>query len=219
MKNIKIVFFILCFSCGFFFACEKNNLNLTDNQPDSDKMVIAGSYDSTDFYILHTPSIMIIENEIACLFYSGMDSIDIDNNGNFDLKFHSSSQVPDLSGECCNCPDDPDIICDCWPSGRIYKFIQTIEASYQIACDSNSRAISFGLNDTIETWQNWINNNWITLIDIYNFPPPEIIYGNWDSMDDKYLGIRKIDNDTLYGWIKINLSETIAIKEIYLEKQ
>ena len=219
MKNIKFVSWILFFSCGLFFACEKNNLNPIDNQLDLDKIVIAGSNDSNGIYNLYTPTIKIIEKETGCLFYSGFDSIDVDNNGNYDLKFQSRSQVPDLIGECCDCPDDPDIFCDCWPSGRIYKFIQTIEVNFQIACDSSNRAISFELNDTIEIWRNWINNNWITLIDVYNFPPPETIYGNWNSIDDRYLGVRKIDTDTLYGWIKINLSETIEIKEIYLEKQ
>jgi hypothetical protein len=134
------------------------------------------------------------------------------------VNFNSCNQTPDISGEFCDCPNDPDIICDCWPTGRIYKYLTIQDTSFQIACDTHIRAVCFSLNDTIEIRTNWINNGMITLIDIYNFPPPVISFGNWRSDSDKYLGIRKVQNDTTYGWIRLNLSETIEVKELYLEK-
>ncbi len=219
MKNIKSVLWILIFLCGFFLACEKNNVNPTDDYPDLKKIVIAGKYDTVDFYILCSPTIKVIEKMVVCFFYSGIESIDIDNDGYYDLKFHSMTDKPDINNECCDCPIDTTIICDCSTYGRIYKSIQTTEKKIQIACDLGNYAICFKLNDTIETWKYWISGDWIDLIDKHYFPLPEVIRGNWNTMEDRYLGVRKIDNDTLYGWIKLNLSETIEIKEIYLEKK
>ena len=218
MKNMKLVSRILIFSCGFYFACEKNSINLADNDKQESRVVLAGIYDSANFHLKLNPSIKIDEYEIGCLSYSGTESLDIYKDGYPELIFNSKSLLPDISGECCDCPDDPEISCDCWPSGRVYKYIETIDTMYQIACDLDNRAISFEINDTIENCTQWITGSWITLIDIYNFPPPETIYGNWVSVDDRYLGVRKIEADTLYGWIRINLSETIEIKEMYFEK-
>ncbi len=217
MEKAYKLFRILCFFIGFLISCEKDRVN-PDNSDEQKIPVIAGIFDSSGIYSDLSPSMLIAETEKGCLFYTGNGSIDIDNDKNIDMSFNSWNQIPDISGECCDCPDDSDIICDCWPSGRIYKYIHIQDTSFQIACDTNLRAVCFSSNDTIEIWRNWAKKGKITLIDLYNFPPPEISYGNWISDSDKYLGIRKIFNDTTYGWLRLNLSKTIEVKELYLER-
>lgn len=217
MKNGYRIIGVLSLVIGVMISCEKSS-DSPENTDSQDLPVIAGVYNTSDYYYNLSPYMQVVEKETGCLLYTGKDSLDIDNNNVFELILNSWSQVPDIAGECCDCPDDPDVICDCIPTGRIFKYFQIQDTSFQIACDINSRAVCFSLNDTIENWPNWVNTGMITLIDTYNFPPPVISYGNWISDNDMYLGIRKVHGDTTYGWLRLNLSETIEVKELYLEK-
>ena len=213
---------IFCLTTVLNLSCKKENTtpSADDNNPVDEKVktVIAGRSDSTDFYFLLSPPELVEVRETGCLFFSGTDSLDIDGDGKPDLAFHSRTQNPDLTGECCDCPDDPEIFCDCWPTGRIYKFVEVLDTLCNVACDTEKRAWRFELNDTIKASIGWTGSSPVTLIDFYNFPPPETIYGNFDSSENQYLGIRKTGSDTLYGWVRLDLSETIEIDEMYFEK-
>jgi hypothetical protein len=201
----------LIFSC-FLLSCEEDNTFKQNTIPD---YAVAGQYDSTLTYFLVNPPVSIVENKIGCSFYSGSDSIDIDLDNQYDIVFVSNNQVPDWTGVCCDWPEDSTIIYDCWPSGQKSKNAYLIDSGFQLACAENYNLMCFGLNDTIKPGSQWQSKRWMYLSRSSYFPPPEIKSGFWDGNEDRYLGIRRIDQDTLYGWIKINAGETIEIKEVY----
>jgi hypothetical protein len=212
---MKIFTGIICYI--FFlglFSCEK------DNNPEIPasflNYAVCGLYDTAYKYKLLIPSLSIEEKESGCLVFKGRDSLDLDDDLQFDVAFESGTFIPDLSGICCDCPDDPEIICDCWPYGREYMISYVLDSSFQIAISNNYKISCFTEGDTIDNTLSWENKSTLTFKDIQNFPPPPLVTGNWIYDDNRYLGIRKIETDTIYGWIKISISPNIDIKEIFI---
>ena len=212
MKTLARIIYLISF-LGFI-SCEKDNNS--EIQGSFLDFAICGLYDSTYKYKLLIPSLSIEEEESGCLVYKGKDSLDLNDDLQFDVAFESGTFIPDLSGICCECPDDPEIICDCWPYGREYKISYILDSSFQIAISNNYKISCFSEGDTIDNDLSWENKSILTFKDIQNFPPPAMVTGNWIYEEDRYLGIRKIGTDTIYGWIKLNVGQNIEIKEFFI---
>ncbi len=211
--KIHAVILCLIFFTGLF-SCEKDkNPQIQGSVSD---FAVCGLFDSIGTYKLLVPPISIEEKESGCLIFKGNDSVDLDDNQQFDIAFESGSFLPDLTGVCCNCPEDTAIICDCWPTGREYKISYVLDSSFQIAVSGNYKISCFSAGDTINQSLRWENKSALTFRDILNFPPPAIVTGNWIYDDDRYLGIRKTGIDTVYGWIKLRIIPNMEIKEVFI---
>ena len=90
----------------------------------------------------------------------------------------------------------------------------------QISADTNNNVIPIEYGVIINKITTWSKNSTLIMFEAYN--PTDIGTGYWkwwNVKDDKYIGIRFINaNDTIYGWIKVNGSETITFKEIGISK-
>lgn len=180
--------------------------------------VVAGIHDSTGIY--SNKSKIVELNESGCLQYSGLDSIDIDNDLFYDFIFNALYKELDVQGICNPYINlDTSIIWDYWPTGENKVMLEFKNMNFEVACDSNSQIICFNLNDTIEKEYNWENNsNKLFYHYVYSISGDwEEFY--WEVLEDRYLGIRKIGTDTVYGWLKLNIYNTVEIKEIYLQSE
>ncbi len=74
-------------------ACEKNR------EP-SFNGIVAGEYDSASMeHYIFNPEQVIINNEIGCHRYLGIDSVNLDQHADWDLKFRYYL-YNDIVGEC-----------------------------------------------------------------------------------------------------------------------
>jgi hypothetical protein len=202
--TMKFPLLVLVFVSLIFLSCEKD-FERTKNRNE----IIAGEYDSLSmFHYDFNPDRVLIDNEIACHEYLGIDSVNIDNNIRWDLKF-SYYLYNDIMGECCT-----DTIGDC--IGGVY-FEKVIEMTnnYQIHTDSLDWAKPLNYGDIIDSKLNWCDKNKVLLFRLSDLSDLGQGYWKWSiNMDAKYLGIRKIEvSDTVYGWILLDTKETIAIME------
>ncbi len=205
---IKYVFILLV-----FISCKKDNEAKQKIEPILHlDYVVSGIKDTLCINYIFNPVKEIYEKETGCLTYKGFDSIDINNDTKYDFKFETNHQVPDIANICNSCPKNM----DCFPSGHKSKISYILDSSFQIACSDNYNILCFSAGDTINKNFIWKNNGAKVLIDSTYFPLPSTAEGFWIYSEDKYIGIRKIGNDTIYGWIKANTRYNIQIKEVYL---
>lgn len=86
-----------------------------------------------------------------------------------------------------------------------------------------SYADTIPIGDTINRSYNWKNSS-ISLFYSFSGPPPPwgpgyVVYGSFRTANN-YLGFRKIfPNDTIYGWILLDATNTIKIKSYAFEKK
>ena len=203
---MKIVFLLPLFL--LLFSCKKNNgnENIIDKTEKQDLSITAGEQNDTVKYLDFNPDIIVQIKEVSCKSYYGCDSIDFDNDSKYDFKINYSVVYPDLDYSC-GCSGD------CFPSG--YQDIELIRLNtkYQISIDSGRIIHQFSFNDKISE-----NNKWDTSANSYfaNATFPNFMY-KWSNVDNKYIGIRFIDKDTIYGWIRISCHDTITIKDCGLK--
>ncbi len=209
MKKYLSMFIAMILISG----CEKTD------EGHNEKLVIAGITNNSGIHVIANPPI-IIEDEgeeydngsYSGIVKSDMDSIDInqDNKYDFNFSYYFKSSFPN---DC-----DTTILDGCESSGEERTYIQ-IRNNYQIAFNYLDEFFcgvmpkSFALNDTISTYSNWSNTqSWLTL------SCDQITY--WEAEPSpRYLGVRMIAEDTLYGWIKFNYHPgKIQIDEYYFEK-
>jgi hypothetical protein len=192
------------FLSSLLLGCEKN----IDN-PVIKNEIIAGVYDTLKMeYYDYNPDLVLTQDEIGCHQYSGLDSINIDQHSDWDLKFRYYL-YNDIMGECCT-----DTIGDCFGWVFLEKIIE-ISDNYQIHTDYLNWVKPLNSGDIIDSRLNWCDDKTVLLFRLTGVTDPGQGYWNWSNiMEAKYLGIRKIEAlDTIYGWILLDTKETIRIKE------
>ena len=171
------------------------------------QLILAGRHDTSDYYQQHTISIPTAQ--------SSVDSIDINNDGNFDFEFYAVSENGGNGSTISGCSIFPlnnsqvswTYLLDTCTSGG-----NTNVSQIQVVK-------SHKLNDTISNKILWLNNS-LTLsnaITGYGGNPCSS-YGNYNSFNDSgYIGVRVfVNTDTLYGWIKVsNVTYSSLVLQAY----
>jgi hypothetical protein len=161
------------------------------------------------------PSRVVTSNPNIVILAIDDDSMDLDSDGTYDISFNSHTFVPDFSDECCEYPEDTTILYDCWPTGSVNKYMEVLNSGFQIAVSQNNLISSLSEGDRIDGQLAWENNIALTFIYVHIAPPDVVAAGYWQTDEDKYMGVRKIDTDTTYGWIKMSVGDTISISEVF----
>lgn len=213
MKTSKLPRYLAlpAFLFFLFTACERNPVEIKSPVCAG---IIQENEDSWHFY----PAIQIVSEETACKVYSGADTLDVNMDGQPDLRFRWYEQIPDINGECCEIPDDTTVLYDCWPTGYIHGDVSVLNGStVQIAVNDRSWPLALNEGDTIDARYTWTAGTMLTLFSEETFPDNGSS-GNWAGNVEYFMAIRIPDADTLYGWILVNSDQTLGISEFYLEK-
>ena len=206
MRTLFITVCIVAFFCG----CEKND---EPNQK-TEKYIIAGLGDDSNIKKIFPSFISICEKidyhngttyGMTCASNDFLD-LDLDDINDFKFEQNFTTSTP------CNC--DTTILDDCETYGEEESIIKAL-SGFQIAFDSEETIapMKFSLYDTINMYDHWTNEN-------------SSLHFSWDrvrfweySETTGYLGIRMIKQDTIYGWIKIDVTEgLIIIDEYFLDE-
>ena len=200
----KYFIFVIILNLAFS-SCEKEE----DHKP-----VTAGEYD-TDF-IFHefsAPLSIVLIYDSLTNYYNGADSIDLNLDGNFDLKIDQQLQIPHLT-------DDP--------TNQLYPYCRLIPSNgLELAVNiqkypgglGSYRTVewieSLNFQDRIDTISNWSEPNTFRYMWCYPLDSFVYTYGNWYEItnSETYIGFRmKVNTDYKYGWIKVN---ALSRKDIY----
>lgn len=187
----------------FISSC-KDDLNYT--------VVTAGKHDSTYLYREFVPPFVVkVELDTAINFYSGMDSLDINLDGNIDIvistRFNSNGSASKIDGKYI------------YPFYKLYlsNGFEVAVQTMNYACGHGYcnwkdfiAAIDYGTN--ISHFANWSESEteqvlWIEAPDGVDYP-----HGWWTRINNEetYIGIRKKEKGLKnkiyykYGWIKVN---------------
>lgn len=194
MKTLSYFFFITLF---IFSSCSKE---------DTGKIVIAGTYDSDLLYYEFSPPLKVeLSLDTLTDNYMGEDSIDINQDGVYDIIISHRIHLPPESGT---------------PSYDHFTFYRlTLKNGLQVATKLQSYPVGHGQFDDvnwidtlcyktrIDTWSDWSESNETRTM--WAIPPVSTApYGPWYNLtnEEKYIGIRiKIGSRFKYGWIKMNV--------------
>jgi hypothetical protein len=171
MKTLKIASIIIF----LFISCKKDKDTIISNQT-----FRAGVIDSINcYYKRFSPTLSFdyaICNDCPCINYT-KDSLDIDNDNNYDLNIISSYSEQ-------------------WNTAGLPGFITSFGAYIEVTNKSLSIAGPFKYGDTINVKSNWVSQNF----ELYS--SSNMNYSNWrNNTGDHYLGYRfLIDKDTVYAW-------------------
>lgn len=125
-----------------------------------------------------------------------VDSIDLNNDGIFDLKILVFAAP---SGQQSNPPPHLG-----------YARVSPLNGS-AIKTDSSGYPLSMNMNDVIDTNGNWMTTADQTLIFRSSHNAGGIVNGNWLSAADMYLGLKIISGiQNNYCWVRLNASVTAA---------
>lgn len=186
-------------------GCKKNSVSPSA----STSYCIVGEADTTNLEVHKlSPTLKIEAKETMCGTTEGHDSLDIDSDNKSDLWF-SYHNFENWNCEC--------IELGCGMSFSYYTKIHT-DSTTQISVEEDGWVKTFDIGDTIDNYSLWNEYNTSTIYstsDNGQTPPYEKQWGK----EDKYVGFRKTNgNDTLYGWLLMNISETIEVKEFVIQK-
>lgn len=194
MKTLILYFFVILL---IFSSCSKD---------DTGKAVIAGIYDSDLFYSEFSPPLKVeLSLDTLTGNYIGEDSIDINQDGNFDVFISHRIHLPPESGT---------------PSYDHFPYFRlTLKNDLQVATKLQSYPVGHGQLDDVnwvdtlsyktrvDTWSDWSESNETRTMRA--IPPVSTApYGPWYNLtnEEKYIGIRmKIDSQFKYGWIKVKV--------------
>ena len=196
----------LCILISFLLllSCNKND---TTTLLKRDLTIRAGQTGDSVSYSDLTPDIIVKYADVSCKNFYGEDSIDLNKDKAFDIKIIYQVVTPDLDYSCC--PGG-----DCFPSGYQLIELKGLNEKYQIAIDSAKIIHKFNANDIISRNYNWDNSK--TVYFANSLFPAWI--NKWNDTENKYIGIRILDKDTLYGWIRISYKDTIVVKDYAFKK-
>jgi hypothetical protein len=198
MRKIIIVLFI-----GFIAACQIENDQdpISEQDPRSHQdSVFTGIVNQNMIFQAFDGGYSLSYEWSSCGYGDVSDSIDLFNDGDFDILLSARFFNQDLlwSDECCPPP------ADCWPTGL--KFRISMQNDLELAFYDTTMAegfpgylaSNFSLNTRIDTISNWteVTHFWTGTFNLY---------GPWYRIEsDNYIAIRKlIEDDYKYGWIRI----------------
>jgi hypothetical protein len=206
MRNLVLFVIIL----SILFSCEKDIV-----KPIIINEISAGVYDSlTMEHHKLNPNWILIENEIGCHKYLGIDSLNIGPDTNYALKFRSY-WFSDIFCEC-----STDTIGDCFGSIYFEKSIE-IAKDFEIHTDTLNWITPLNKGEILNSKLNWCKDKKVLFFTVYDVS--NLGQGYWKPYlikEPKYFGIRKIETaDTIYGWILIDTRQTIRIMEYAFNKK
>lgn len=195
-------------SIGILSGCKKEN-------GQGPFQMQAGLIDQDGYYFDFQPDFILQANEVDCMTWS--DSVELDLNGDThnDVRIFSRYRGFDISGcTCCDCS-----VLDCMPYGAFgIKKVDMLNDSVQVAADSLGYTLSLDSNMVIDKSILWSSNRNQFLADYNNGPSDSYFKGNWNHAYTRFIGFRFLyPDDTLYGWIRVNPSNTITIMDLALE--
>ncbi len=122
------------------------------------------------------------------------DSIDINNDGIFDLKLEGAAYV---TGQHSNPPPR-----------RGYIRVSPLHGS-AAKTDTSGKPLSMNLNDIIDSSGSWLTTAYQILISSKYGPGSAPPSGNWLAGTDKYLGLKIVSGgQTNYCWVQLNITST-----------
>jgi hypothetical protein len=200
LKLFRQLTFFMLITYIFIFCSKNNDINTIDNNDLADttnvtdtniidtttniyyNYIIAGDTGFNVFYNVFSPPLRL--EPTGELFYV-WDSLDINNDRLYDLKFYIAGTSNDLTGF------------GYWAS--LYPINNN-----QIACSKiNSLPDTLNLGDTIANELYWSDS--ASGILTYKKDQSEF-QGNWTDIENKYLAFRLLNNDTTYGWLKMDVN-------------
>ncbi|HLO59269.1 MAG TPA: hypothetical protein VK179_11035 [Bacteroidales bacterium] len=202
---MKPFYLILCLL--IFFSCEEDKKEFIK----TDFSIFAGQKGDSVSFFDFIPNIRIDYTQTACKYFYGDNSVDLDFDNNSDLKITYDVEVPDLDFSCCNAGN----IGDCFPTGYQLIELTRLNKNYQIATDSDHIIKQFVKGEKIFQYNNW---DTCTIVYFANSSFPAWI-NNWENNSNKYIGIRLLDKDTIYGWIKAAYIDTLIIEDFAFKKK
>jgi Secretion system C-terminal sorting domain len=121
------------------------------------------------------------------------DSIDINNDGIFDLKLQGAAYA---------------IVQQNPPSRRGYIRVSPLHGS-AVNTDTAGKPLSMNLNDAIDAGGSWLTAASQILISSQSGGGIPLPSGNWLAGTDKYLGLKIVSGNQInYGWVQLNISST-----------
>jgi hypothetical protein len=200
MRNFIIL------SLFLFVSCEKDNKSNVNFQKDFS--INAGERNDSVLYYDIDPDFKILYKETSCLSYHGVGSLALFNNSSYDFEIDYNVVIPDLN-HTCDCEGD------CFPWGHQIIKLAKKNQNYQIATDSGGFIHQFSASESISK-----DNKWDTSLVSYfantTFPNWR---NDWIEKDNKYIGVRLIQKDTLYGWIRISYHENLIFHDFGLKSK
>lgn len=186
-------------------SCEKESNNNIEIKNDFIIAGLVGENVKGNDSLHKTISISLI----SCLHYYAIDSIDCDFDSIPDTKIIIDHKSPDLVGECCTFVDSSS---DCFGDHNGYRQVKLISKTPTFECVTSPTGIvnQFNHGDTISKKLHW-NKQKEYFLDNYSYPNAFI--GLWSDVTNKYIGYRYLNNDTIYGWLKISTSYNIVTIE------
>jgi hypothetical protein len=203
MKKAMLIFLVI-----FTLSCEKENKTRIP--------VFAGVINEGMYYTTLDPVLSINYVEISCGYGIGKDSIDLLNDGIYDIRLIAKFLLDyQVFLDCCG-------NADCIPNGVRYRIssLNNINiATYNVSWWDN---LYFTYADTLNSgYRIDTLKNWQSSVDLWccDYSP---YVGSWYFIkNDKYLAIRMGDStDYKYGWIKIgtNSDHNLVSKEYAVEE-
>jgi len=200
---MRLFCFILCLV--ILSSCKKD-----DKAPIKGNLtILAGQAGDSVNYFDFNPNICINYTEVYYNSYFGEKSIDINNDNNSDFKVTYRVVLPDLNNSCCNATYG-----DCFPNGYNEITLERLNKSYQIATGAEHIIQQFIKDEKIDRYSNW---DTCTTVYFANSTFPAMT-NNWKYKTDKYIGVRLVDTDTIYGWIKLTYIDTITFEDCGFKK-
>lgn len=210
---MKTIFVLAAVLSAIFCSC-----NTDERTP-----VFAGVYDSEFIYYEYpTPLQVELKLNSATNYYSGIDSIDINLDGEYDILIIQHLQIPHLNSE----PTQ-----DLFPYCRLLAMngteIAIKEMGYGVGhgyYNYVSWIDSLNLKTRIDNLSEWSMTN--ELRSMWFVPSPGSFlhnFGYWYEITnpEMYIGIRmKIGSDYKYGWIKVDATsrENMRFMSYAIEK-
>ncbi len=195
MKTLILYFFIILL---IFISCSKE---------DSGKIVLAGIYDSDLFYYEFSPPLKVeLSLDTLTDNYIGEDSIDINQDGDYDVFISHRIHFPPESGT---------------PSYEHFPYFKiTLKNEVKVATKVQSYPVghhgqyddvhwvdALNYETRIDVWPEWAEKNVFQLM--WAVPTAGTSpYGPWYDLtnEEKYIGFRmKINSRYKYGWIKVKV--------------
>ncbi|HOE06003.1 MAG TPA: T9SS type A sorting domain-containing protein [Bacteroidales bacterium] len=152
---------------------------------------------------------------------SGNYSIDIDMNGTNDIKFnfgYHSSAGSESNYMYITCAPGVEVVVGAQYVDSFPDFNYTDTLIFNIFYYTDIPKI-FSLNDTISS--NFNFSDTLYLCENYYYAYVNVNHGDWLGIDNKYIGIKLIVDDTiLFAWLKVGVSHysTMVLKEFACNK-
>lgn len=165
---------------------------------------VVGDSDELNYYYL-VPYLNFFCSYHVSDYFKEFESVDLDSNGSNDIAFVRDGYS------------------DLFMRAEANNYNLSINNlnDYELVCSRNlldNYVDTLSLGDTLSNDLNWVKYRSYKLIDVH----PTYTYGHWNIWgDEKYIGFRKIDTDTIMGWLRLKFQfgeVPIILKDCAIQK-